>query len=112
MGMHFAMARINHQPLMVRLNHEHFKEFFPNTPVTPTAKPAMGIFLVPKVRRQITPWRSRSQYPEHRVNKQPVVSGWATNAPLFAGEMYLYVFPNPVRNIMSSMCVHSPSRYE
>ena len=77
------MARINHQPLMVRLNHEHFKEFFPNTPVTPTAKPAMGIFPVPKVRRQIAPWRSRSQYPEHRVNKQPVVSGRATNAPLF-----------------------------
>lgn len=32
--------------------------------------------------------------------------------PFFAGEMRLYVFPNPVGNIMSSMCVHSPSRYE
>ena len=41
---------------------------------------------------------------EHRVDKQLVVSGRATNAPLFAGEMRLYVFPNPVRNIMSSMC--------
>ena len=60
MGVHVAMARINHQPLIVRLNHEHLKEFFPNAPVTPTAKPAMGIFPVSKVRRQIAPWRSRS----------------------------------------------------
>ena len=60
MGVHVAMARINHQPLIVRLNHEHLKEFFPNAPVTPTAKPAMGIFPISKVRRQIAPWRSRS----------------------------------------------------
>ena len=51
-------------------------------------------------------------YPEHRVNKQPVVSGRVTNAPLFAGEMRLYVFPNSVRNIVSSMCVHTPPRYD
>ena len=30
------------------------------------------------------------------------------NAPLFAREMRLYVFPNSVRNIVSSMCIHSP----
>ena len=41
----------------------------------------------------------------------PVFINEMINAPLFAGEMRLYVFPNPVRNIVSSMCVHSSSRH-
>jgi hypothetical protein len=109
MGMNFTMARINHQPLIVGFNYEHLKELFPNAPITPTAKSAMGIFPVSKVGRQIAPWRPRPQYPEYRVNKQPVISGLATNMPLPAGEMGLYIFPNPIRNIVSTVRVHSPS---
>ena len=103
------MGCIDHQPFIVRLNYEHLKESFPNAPVSPTTEPAMGIFPVSKVRRQIAPWCSRPQYPEYRVDKQSVIISRATNASLFTGEMRLYIFPDPVTNIMSSMRVHSLS---
>jgi len=107
--MRFTMAGINHQPLIVRLNHERLKELFLNTPVTPTAKSPMGTFPVSKVGRHAAPWRSRSQYPEYRVDKPPVLSSRTTHASFTARQMILYIFPYPIRNIVPTMCVHSLS---
>jgi hypothetical protein len=69
MRMHFAMRRINHQPLAIWFLDKYFEQFFPQTFVAPAAKTALCIFPVPKVWRQITPWCTRAQNPKYSIDK-------------------------------------------
>jgi len=55
MRMNLAVARINHQPLEVRLNNQTLEQPFPYATVTPTAKPPMGVLPIPEAFRQIAP---------------------------------------------------------
>ena len=65
--MHLSMTRIYHEPFKVWLSYENFKEFFPDSPVSPATESSMGILPVAIIRWQIAPERTRSQNPETGV---------------------------------------------
>ena len=65
----------------IRLIYQLFQQRLPGFFIPPTAKPAMGVFPITVVRRQIPPRRTGSRYPEDgvrsnyrvdRVNMAPV----------------------------------------
>jgi hypothetical protein len=74
-GVDFAVACVDHQPLIVRIVNQNLQQFFPNALVTPTDKTAVRVAPAAIVRRQIAPRRARSQYPEHCIDKSAVIFG-------------------------------------
>jgi hypothetical protein len=44
--MDLDITGIDHQPLKVRIINYFFQQLFPDTPVSPTAEPAMGVLPV------------------------------------------------------------------
>jgi hypothetical protein len=73
MWMHFAMAGVNHQPLVIRLVDKQIQQLLPYATVTPTAETALRVLPIAKVRRQVSPWRARAHNPKYRIDKQSVV---------------------------------------
>jgi hypothetical protein len=73
MRMHFAVTRIDHQPLTIRLIYKHFQQFFPHATIAPTTKTALYFFPFSKVWRKIAPRRTRSQNPKYRIDKQSII---------------------------------------
>lgn len=57
------MAGIDHQPFIIGLVHQEFKELFPNPLATLLDKAAMRVAPPSIVRRQIAPGRARPQNP-------------------------------------------------
>ena len=53
MGMNLDMTGIDHQPLKIRFINYFSQQLFPDTPVPPTAEPAMGILPVPVIWGQV-----------------------------------------------------------
>ena len=108
--MNFAMTRINHQPFIIWLNNQCFKQAFPNTPISPATKTTMCIFPVAIVRWQITPGCACSEYPKNGIDKQSIVTSRTPNTPFAPREKGLQNLPGAISNIMPSMELHSPSR--
>ena len=109
-GVELDLAGINHQPLEVRFVNDGIQQVLPYPPVSPATEPTVGISPVPQVWWQVSPGRPSTQVPKHGVQKQPVVPGWP---PLFtwsSRQMRLQKLPNPVRNVVASMCCrHIPT---
>jgi len=71
--MHFNMTGIHHQPSVVRPIHPLLQQALPNSFIAPATKTAVGVLPATIIRRQITPQRTRTQYPEHGVDKAAVI---------------------------------------
>lgn len=98
--MNLAVARINHQPLEVRLNNQTLEQLLPYATVTPTAKPAMGVLPIPEAFRQIAPRRTGAQNPKHRIEKPAVVLGHSTPLTGLTRQMRLKKCSSSIVNIV------------
>jgi hypothetical protein len=67
------MTGVNHQPFKVGLINQRLKELFPYSFISPTDKALVHGSPFTILRRQITPRRTGAQYPEHRIDEQPIV---------------------------------------
>jgi hypothetical protein len=47
MRMNLAVTGIDHEPFVIRIEHELLQQPFPNTPITPAAKAPMGVLPAP-----------------------------------------------------------------
>ena len=110
MGMNLDVAGVYHQPLKVRIVNYRIQQLLPDTPVAPATKAAMGVLPVPVIGWQVPPRSPGAQNPEHRVQKQPVVSSRTTPFAWRRRQKGSQSFPNLVRNIVTSMrCCHIPA---
>ena len=75
------MARVDHEPLKIRVANQHVEERFPDALVSPTAEPAVDIFPIAVIRRQIAPRCASTQNPKDGIDECAVISGIA--APTF-----------------------------
>ena len=97
MGMHLAMAGINHQPFHIWLINDLLKQSFPNTSITPAAEPPMSILPVTVACRKITPRRSSTQNPEDSVKKASIVMCDASPLAAFPEKKRLKDLPGSIR---------------
>jgi len=84
MGVNFDGGGIDHQPLKIRIDNEFFKQFFPDSLVSPADKSPVSIAPSPKIGRQIAPWRTCSQNPKNGIDKPAIVLGTTSPNPLFS----------------------------
>jgi len=73
MGMDFAMAGIDHQPFKIWIINQYFKEFFPYSLVSPTNKALVNGSPFAIFRRQISPRRASTQYPEDGIDEEAII---------------------------------------
>jgi hypothetical protein len=104
MRMNFAMARIYHQPLKIRLINQHFQQTFPHTAITPPNKPAVSIAPSAEVRREVSPRSASAHNPKNSIYKIPIILRNAAPTSFAAGQMRLYLCPCFIRNIVPPMC--------
>ena len=97
MGMHLAVAGIDHQPFHVRFVNELLKQSLPNTPITPAAEPPVGVFPVAVAGRKVSPGRARAQNPEDGVNEAAIVLRNASPLPALPREMQFKEPPGGIR---------------
>lgn len=83
--MDFNMAGINHEPLIIGFIDEPFEQALPDSLVAPTAEAAVDVIPAAIVRRQIAPGRARPQYPEHGVDKSPIILRNPSSLPFLSG---------------------------
>ena len=103
MGVDFDVAGVDHQPLVIGIDDQFLQESLPESLVAPAAKPAVGIFPVPVIGRQIPPGSAGAQNPENGVEKKPVVFGSATPQPLLSGQMRLKELPGFVVDVVAAV---------
>jgi len=81
MGMNLDMTGVYHQPFVIRVIYQQFKQSFPDPTVTPPAKATMRIFPVSVIWRQIAPRSPRPDDPKYGVNESSIVSGITAPSP-------------------------------
>ena len=86
-GVDFAMAGINHQPFKIRIINQHFKEFFPYSLVSPTNKALVNGSSFAIFRRQISPRRASTQYPEYGIDEEAIILCDASPLPTLPRQM-------------------------
>ena len=101
--MDFDVAGVDHQPFVIGIDDQFLQESLPETLVAPAAKPAVGVFPVPVIGRQIPPGSAGAQNPENGVEKKPVVFGSATPQPLLSGQMRLKELPGFVVDVVAAV---------
>lgn len=103
--MYFDMTGVDHQPLEIRLLYHRFQHFFPDALVFPaTETPLDGIPLT-IFRRQVSPWCSRSQNPEHSIQKLTRILCVASPRSLVSYCVRLEHFPHRIGHIVPSIAV-------
>ena len=101
--MDFDVAGVDHQPLVIGIDDQFFQESLPESLVAPAAKPAVGVFPVPVVGRQIPPGSAGAQNPENGVEKKPVVFGSATPESLLSGQLRFEQFPGFIVEVVAAV---------
>jgi len=99
----FDVAGVDHQPLVIGIDDQFFQESLPESLVAPAAKPAVGVFPVPVVGRQIPPGSAGAQNPENGVEKKSVVFGSAAPESLLSGQMRLKQFPGFIVDVVAAV---------
>ena len=102
--MHFDVACVYHQPFKNRLTDQDFKESFPVSFVSSTAKPVMVIFPVSIIWREIPPGSCCAQNPKDSVDKQAIVAGSDASDAITARQMRFQKFTKPVRYVVAGVC--------
>ena len=101
--MDFDVAGVDHQPFVIGIDDQFLQESLPETLVAPAAKPAVSVFPVPVIGRQIPPGSARAQDPENGVEKKPVVFGSATPESLLSGQMRFEQFPGFIVEVVAAV---------
>jgi hypothetical protein len=101
--MDFYMTCIDHEPFKIRLVHE----LFPMTFVAPAAETPVGVFPIPIVFRQVSPWCTCSQNPHDGIDEKSVVSSKPTPTSCSSGKKGFKDTPNSITDIVPPMtCFH------
>ena len=102
-GMYFDMAGIDHQPFKVCVIHQGFQDPFPDSLVTPPAKPA--VYLLPVSVRfwQVPPRCPGTKDPEYTVDKLPGITGISSACP-FSPMVYGLIFSHALSLISCRCC--------
>jgi hypothetical protein len=101
--MYLAMAGVNHQPFRSRLVNQELRKPFPYPAVAPAKKPSMCVAPSTIVRRKITPGRSCTHNPENGIYEKTVVFPDSAPTPGTSRQMWLYLLPCLIGNIMPSV---------
>jgi len=105
------MTGVYHQPFIVWRVNQSFKKFFPNTLIPPTNEATVSVAPSTKIRWKIAPRCTSAHNPKNGIDEQSIVSRSAAPASFASRQMRLKLFPNMIRNIVSSVCWcwHNPS---
>ena len=87
--MNFNVACVNHEPLVIGRLDQLIEQAFPRPAIAPPAEAAVGVLPVRIAGRQISPRRSRTQYPEHSIEELSVVATYPAPLPGTAREVWL-----------------------
>ena len=104
-GMYFDMTGIDHQPLEIRLLYHRFQHFFPDALVSPATETPLDSIPLTIFRRQVSPWCSRSQNPEHAIQKLTGILCVASPRSLVSYCVRLENFPHRIGHIVPSIAV-------
>lgn len=96
MGMHLAVAGIDHQPFHVRFVDELLKQPLPDTAVAPPAEPPVRVLPVTVAGRKIAPGCTRAQNPEDSVEKTAIVVRDVAPLPALLWKMRLQKPPSSI----------------
>lgn len=102
MGMHLAVAGIDHQPFHVRFVDELLKQPLPDTAVAPPAEPPVRVLPVTVAGRKIAPGCTRAQNPEDSVEKTAIVVRDTPPIAHFAQEDAVQEAARRYRTVVSS----------
>ena len=105
MRMNLDMARIDHEPFKIRLINHCFQHFLPNSFVSPATEAPLNRIPMTVFRRQVSPWRTRPQNPEHAVQKLSRILRVAAPCPFVAYGIWLEQFPHCIGHIMPSIAL-------
>lgn len=103
--MYFDMTGINHQPLEIRLLYHRFQHFFPDALVSPATETPLDSIPLTIFRRQVSPWCSRSQNPEHAIQKLTGILCVPSPRSLVSYCVRLENFPHRIGHIVPSIAV-------
>ena len=104
-GMYFDMTGIDHQPLEIRLLYHRFQHFFPDALVSPATETPLDSIPLTIFRRQVSPWCSRSQNPEHAIQKLTGILCVPSPRSLVSYCVRLENFPHRIGHIVPSIAV-------
>lgn len=99
------MTGIDHQPLEIRLLYHRFQHFFPDALVSPATETPLDSIPLTIFRRQVSPWCSRSQNPEHAIQKLTGILCVPSPRPLVSYCVRLENFPHRIGHIVPSIAV-------
>ena len=99
------MTGVDHEPLKIRLLYHRFQHLFPDSLVPPTAKTSLDGIPLAIFRRQVSPWRTCPQNPEHAVQKLPRILGVSAPRPLVPDCVRLEHFPHRIGHIVPSIAL-------
>lgn len=103
MGVNLDVAGVDHQPFVVGIFDEDFKQGFPQPFIAPAAKATVGVLPIAVIGRQVTPGRTGAQNPEYRVDELPVIPCNSTPDSLAARQVGLQKTPGMIGNIVASV---------
>lgn len=103
--MYFDMTGIDHQPLEIRLLYHRFQHFFPDALVSPATETPLDSIPLTIFRRQVSPWCSRSQNPEHAIQKLTGILCVPSPRSLVSYCVRLENFPHRIGHIVPSIAV-------
>ena len=99
------MTGIDHQPLEIRLLYHRFQHFFPDALVSPATETPLDSIPLTIFRRQVSPWCSRSQNPEHAIQKLTGILCVPSPRSLVSYCVRLENFPHRIGHIVPSIAV-------
>ena len=99
------MTGIDHQPLEIRLLYHRFQHFFPDALVSPATETPLDSIPLTIFRRQVSPWCSRSQNPEHAIEKLTGILCVPSPRSLVSYCVRLENFPHRIGHIVPSIAV-------
>lgn len=99
------MTGIDHHPLEIRLLYHRFQHFFPDALVSPATETPLDSIPLTIFRRQVSPWCSRSQNPEHAIQKLTGILCVPSPRSLVSYCVRLENFPHRIGHIVPSIAV-------
>jgi hypothetical protein len=65
---------VDHHVFVVGIVRQSLEKTLPNAALRPTRETRVRVLPAAEALRQITPRRARAEFPDHRLNKQPVAA--------------------------------------
>ena len=100
----FDATGIHHEPFQVRFVDADFQQPLPDARIPPSDEAAVRIALPAVFRRQIAPWRPRSQDPEYGIDEFPVVLGDSAPCSPSSREVWFDFGPHRILEVMAVEC--------